>query len=91
MAEMERDAERAQWTNLDQARVDDFERQILAVAARWSHSDVIVLAFVQVLGNLMRQRLQAAPERLPTYQRYLAMLGKHVDSSVIPDLQLQQH
>ena len=46
---------------------------------------MIVVAFVQTVASLMRQRLQAAPERLATYRRYLEMLANHVDRSAIPD------
>jgi hypothetical protein len=76
------------WTTVDQARADAFEQQILGVAAqlRGGHPDVIVVAFLQTVGSLMRQRLREDATRLPEYQRMVEMLADHVNKSVMPDL-----
>ena len=91
MAEPEfKPASELPWTAADQARVDSFEAYILEIADRFAdqpdvHPDVMVNTFTQLLGTLMRRRLQAEPARLATYARMLEMLEKHVKSSVLPD------
>lgn len=69
-----------EWTAIDQARSDAFEQQILGVAAqlRGGHPDVIVHAFVQTTGSLMRQRLQEDPSRLAFFLTLIARLADYV-------------
>jgi hypothetical protein len=74
------------WTLADQARADAFEQQIVNVAAQLhgAHPDTIVVAFVQTVGALMVQRLQADPSRAPMYAKMLAMLATYVAGAVPP-------
>ncbi len=77
------------WTAADQARADAFEQQILGVASQLQggHPDAIVVAFVQTLGSLMRQRLTVDPSRLAFYEHMIGMLAEHVrhpDASAPP-------
>jgi hypothetical protein len=69
-----------EWTVDDQRRVDDFEQQILDVAAQveGGHPDALVLGFAQALGTLMRRRLQADPTRLKFYALTLRGLVDYV-------------
>ena len=81
----------AEWTSVDQARVDAFEQQMLGIAAqlKGGHPDVIVMGFIQALGSLMRQRLQEDPSQLALYQRFVEMLLNHVTASVPADSEIK--
>jgi hypothetical protein len=74
----------AEWTAADQKRADLFEQQMrdLAAQKRDGHPDVMVLAFVQTLGSLMRDRLRASPERWAFYAHLLERLTQHVAAGI---------
>jgi hypothetical protein len=82
-----------EWTADDQRRADGFTRQIVDVAAhlRGGHPDVVIVAFVQTTGNLIRERLRADPSRAPVYAQMLDRLMTHVGLAMPPTDDEQTH